>query len=283
MKRSYPRLSVIFALGAALGVLAFTGCNSLPGRAGDDPVLRPSQVLDFNTLFKENCSGCHGAEGRGGAAVSIGDPVYQALVDDATLRQVITNGRAGTLMPAFARSAGGTLTDQQVNVLVQGMRARWSNPSAFSGSALPPYTPSAPGDAARGASVYQTSCSACHGQGGRGGDKAGAIVDGSFLGLVTDQELRTMIIVGVRSAGMPDWRGHAPGPLSSQDISDLVAWLGAQRPQFPGQPYASQGFEENPTAQKVWGQPLGRPWPGQAPAIRVNLTNGPVGFSGGSQ
>jgi cytochrome c oxidase cbb3-type subunit III len=68
---------------------------------------------------------------------------------------------------------------------------------------------------------------------------AGSIVDGSFLGLVTDQELRTMIIVGVPSAGMPDWRSHAPGPLSSQDISDLVAWLGSQRPQFPGQPYAS--------------------------------------------
>ena len=50
-----------------------------------------------------------------------------------------------------------------------------------------------------------------------------------------------MIIVGVRAAGMPDWRGHAPGPLSPQQISDVVAWLASQRPQFPGQPYSSQG------------------------------------------
>jgi len=248
MNRRHSRSRVLWAAASITAALALTGCHSLPGRPDDDPVPRPSQVLDFNTLYKENCSGCHGAEGKGGAAVSLGDPVYQALVDDATLKQVITNGRAGTLMPAFARSAGGTLTDQQVDVLVHGMRIRWVNPSAGN---PPPYTPSGPGDAARGGSVYQTACSGCHGPDGRGTkDGAGSIVDGSFLGLVTDQELRTMIIVGVPSAGMPDWRRHAPGPLSSQDVSDLVAWLGARRPQFPGQPYASQGPEENPTAQK---------------------------------
>ena len=243
MRRSHTRSHAILAV-ATLGTLALAACKSLPGRPGDDPVPRPSQVLDFNTLFRENCSGCHGAEGKGGAAVSLGDPVYQALVDDATLRQVITNGRPGTLMPAFARSAGGTLTDQQIGVLVQGMRAHWANPSALGGNAPPPYTPSAPGDAARGASVYEASCAMCHGPGGRGGPLAGSIVDGSFLGLVTDQELRTMIIVGVPSTSMPDWRGHAPGPLSSQEISDVVAWLATHRPQFPGQPYASQAAKE---------------------------------------
>jgi cytochrome c oxidase cbb3-type subunit III len=223
-----------------LAVLILTGCASLPGRPGPGPeVIRPDEVLDFNTLYKQNCSGCHGTEGRGGAAVSIGDPVYQALVDDAALHQIITNGLPGTLMPAWGQSAGGTLTEQQVDALVHGMRAHWANPSAVGGEVPPPYTPSVPGDAAHGADVYQTFCAMCHGLGGRGGAVARSIVDGSFLGLVTDQELRTMIIVGVPGTAMPNWRSHVPRPMSSQEISDVVAWLAAQRPQFPGQPYAS--------------------------------------------
>ena len=237
MKQAYSRSHLLLTLAATVAVLSLTGCNSLPGRPGPDPVLRPSQVLDFNTLFRDNCSGCHGTDGKGGAAISLGDPVYQAFVDDATLRQVITNGRHGTLMPAFGRSAGGTLTDQQIDVLVHGMRAHWANPSALSNGAPPPYTPSAPGDATRGANVYQDFCAICHGPAGRGGGVAGSIVDGSFLGLVPDQELRTMIVVGVPGTAMPNWKNHVPGAMSSQEISDVVAWLGTQRPQFPGQPY----------------------------------------------
>ena len=103
-------LSLAFA--EILAVLALVGCNRLPGRPGPGPeVVRPDEVLDFNTLYKQNCSACHGAEGKGGAAVALADPVYLALVDDATFRQVTAKGVPGTPMPAFARSAGGTLTD----------------------------------------------------------------------------------------------------------------------------------------------------------------------------
>jgi len=38
------------------------------------------------------------------------------------------------------------------------------------------------------------------------------------------------MIVGRRDLGKPDWRANLPNhPLSPQDISDLVAWLAAQR------------------------------------------------------
>jgi cytochrome c oxidase cbb3-type subunit III len=236
-QRSRPKL--LFALALSVTALALAACSKLPGQPGDDPVLRPDQVLDFKTLYSENCSGCHGTEGKGGAAVAIGDPVYQALVDDATLHRVITNGLPGTLMPAWGQSAGGALTDQQIDVLVQGMRAHWANPRALNGAVPPSYTSSAPGDSAHGADVYQTFCVMCHGIAGRGGAVAKSIVDGSFLGLVPDQELRTTIIVGVPGTPMPNWQSHAARPMSSQEISDVVAWLASQRPQFPGQPYPS--------------------------------------------
>jgi len=239
MRHGYPCSHTVLFLAGLCCALVLAGCNRLPGQPGDDPPPRPEEVLDFNTLYSENCSGCHGTQGKGGAAISLGDPVYQALVDDATLQRIITNGLPGTLMTPFGQSAGGMLTDQQIDALIRGMRTRWSNPGALGGDNPPPYAASASGDPAQGAGVYQAACAMCHGPGGRGGPGVGSIVDGSFLGLVTDQELRTMIIVGVPGTGMPNWKGHAGGPLSSQEISDVVAWLGAQRPQFPGQPYGS--------------------------------------------
>ena len=222
-------------------ILALTACNNLPGRPGPGPeVIRPEELLDFNILYRQNCSGCHGAEGKGGAAVSLADPVYLALVDDATFRKVTANGVKGTAMPAFERSSGGTLTAQQIDVLVHEARARWAKP----GANPPSYAPASPGDAGRGAGVYQTFCASCHGPGGRGGEKAHSIVDGSYLALVSDQGLRTTVIVGVPSVlvdnkpGAPDWRNNVPGrAMTEQEVSDVVAWLVAQRPQFPGQPY----------------------------------------------
>src|SRR2546427_39955 len=90
----------------------------------------------------------------------------------------------------------------------------------------------------RGAAVYQTYCASCHGAGGRGGEKAGSIVDGSFLALVSNQSLRTMVIVGRPDLGVPDFRGNLPGrAMSSDEVSDVVAWLSAQRTQVAGRPY----------------------------------------------
>jgi hypothetical protein len=41
---------------------------------------------------------------------------------------------------------------------------------------------------------------------------------------------------------MPDWRGDgSSSPMTAEDVSDVVAWLLARRPQFPGQPYPIKG------------------------------------------
>jgi len=233
------------ALGVA--VLALAACENSPGKPGAGfEVMNPSDVADFNALFSQNCSGCHGAEGKGGAALALNDPVYLSIVDDATLRQVSTSGIRGTAMSAFARSAGGMLTDKQIEILVKGIRARWSKAGALEGATPPPYAAAA-GNAERGSAVYATYCASCHGPSGQGGAKGSSIVEGSFLALLTDQELRTLVIVGRPELGAPDWRNNVPGkPMAPQEISDVVAWLAAQRPKFPGQPY--------PSAQKSAGE-----------------------------
>src|ERR1700722_10883003 len=223
--------------------LATTACglrDSAPGRPrADSQVIPPAKVVDFSFLYARNCAGCHGANGKGGAAIGLADPVYLALADDATIRRVTADGVPGTAMPAFAQHSGGMLTDDQINVIIAGIRAHWAKPDALRGADPPPYRAPSPGDPRRGAGVYGIYCSSCHGADGRGG-RASSIVDGSYLGVVSDQDLRTTVIVGRPELGAPDWRDDVSGkPMTSEDVSDVVAWLAAQRPQFPGQPYST--------------------------------------------
>lgn len=223
-------------------VLALTAasCSISPAQSGPESI-RPDQVMNFDVLYRQNCSGCHGPNGSGGAAFPLADAVYLAIIDDATLRKVTAEGVPNSLMPAFARSAGGMLTDQQVDAIVQGIRQRWAKPGVLAGAAPPPYAASAPGDPQRGAQAYSTFCASCHGPDGKGTTKASSIVDGSYLGLVSNQELRTVVICGRPDLNAPDWRNDVPGrAMTNEEISDVAAWLAAKRPQFPGQPYPGQ-------------------------------------------
>jgi cytochrome c oxidase cbb3-type subunit III len=236
------------AIASALVMLTLAtcvACNRAPGRpAADSAIVRPDQIEDFNLLYSENCAGCHGVDGKGGAASALANPVFLAIADDGAIRQTTANGVSGTAMPAFAQSAGGMLTDKQIDAIVQGIRS-WAKPDALGDVTIPPYTAQAPGNQQRGADAYQTYCSSCHGPDGHGGTKAKSIVDGAYLALVSDQDLRTTVIAGRPEIGSPDWRGDVPGhPMSAREISDLVAWLSAQRPKVPGQPLATTSVDQ---------------------------------------
>lgn len=229
--------------GAAVIVCTLMGigaCDSLPGRptAADRP-LRPDQVVDFDQLYGNNCAGCHGADGKLAAARPLNDPVYLHVAGADRLRMITAQGVPNSLMPGFSTAEGGTLTDQQISIIVGGMLSRWGGGERLDEAALPPYTTPAPGDAQRGSAAYAAHCAGCHGTDGTGGKKGGSIVDGSYLALVSDQALRSTVICGRIDLGMPDWRGDVAGrPMNEQEISDVVAWLIAQRQQFPGQPYS---------------------------------------------
>jgi len=221
-------------------MLLLSACSSSPGRPSkDSEVPAPSEVVDFSTLYAENCAGCHGTDGRGGAAIALADPVYLALADESAMRKVIAHGVRGTSMPAFVQSAGGFLTDKQIDVITSQIRSRWSRPGILDATNPPSYAAKSSGDAQRGEVSYRTYCSSCHGPQGQGGPKGSAITNDSFLALVSDQGLRTITIVGRPELGAPDWRGNVPGkPMSDQEVSDIVAWLASHRVQSPGQPYS---------------------------------------------
>jgi cytochrome c oxidase cbb3-type subunit 3/ubiquinol-cytochrome c reductase cytochrome c subunit len=239
---------------ALLVPLALAGCN-LPGRPQPGPeVPRPEQVTSFDRLYSENCAGCHGANGQNGAATNLANPEYQALIDDATLRDIIAKGEKGALMPAFSTASGGELTDAQIDALVRGIRERWRKPNAFGSDTPPPYKAAHTGDPSKGQQVYTAACASCHGATAQKPGKDGSILDGSFLALMNEQTIRTTIIAGRPDVGQPDWRNHIQGhPLSDDEITNVTAWLLAQKPATPGQPYpTTQPAAEHPAeAQPV--------------------------------
>jgi len=217
---------------ALVTLLVLAGCDdNLPGKpTAASIVKRPRDILDPVVLYQENCSGCHGAEGKLGPAPPIGDPFYLSIVDDETLRNTISKGRPGTAMSAFAQSEGGTLTGKQVDAIVQGMRQRWGQ-SQPPQSGTPAYAAKIPGNAQHGMAVFTTFCASCHGAEGKGTQQVGSIVNPFYLSLISDQGLRTIVIIGRPDFNAPDFRNNVPGhPMSDQDITDVVAWLSAQRP-----------------------------------------------------
>ena len=84
---------LLFVFGTVgLSAIGLSGCSNAPGRPvpGETPVV-PSQISDFGALYQQNCAGCHGAEGKGGAAIALANPVYLAIADDTTLRHATTS------------------------------------------------------------------------------------------------------------------------------------------------------------------------------------------------
>jgi cytochrome c oxidase cbb3-type subunit III len=224
---SLDRRTVVVA--AVIAFTTLSACERLPGQPSPSArPERPSEVTNFGQLYSENCAGCHGADGHFGGALPLNNPAYLALVDDTSMRNAIANGITGTSMPAFAIDFGGMLTGEQITAIVNGIRSRWGA-QARPSDGTPPYQSSKVGDVAQGAKLFGDYCASCHGGGGSGG-MAGAIANPSFLALYNDQALRTLIIAGRPDLGHPGWRDYTHKlPLDAAQVSDIVAWLAAQR------------------------------------------------------
>jgi mono/diheme cytochrome c family protein len=212
------------SLPACLAVL-LVGCD----RATEKYTL-PDRVTEFPVLYRDNCAGCHGLNGRLGAARPLNDPLYLAVIGKDQMRDVIAKGVPGTAMPAFAQNGGGSLTDQQITILADQIEARWSRPQDYAGVTLPPYSADL-GDARAGEAVFKTQCSRCHGDNGTGGaGRGGSVIEPALLSLESNQSIRTTVIAGRADLGCPNWKSDSPGHvMTPQEISDVVAWLSGHR------------------------------------------------------
>jgi cytochrome c oxidase cbb3-type subunit 3/ubiquinol-cytochrome c reductase cytochrome c subunit len=235
---------------AAMFLLASAGCDHLPGKPGFRPeTMRPDQTVDFGVLYKSNCSACHGDRGLNGPALPMNNPVYLAWAGKQHMLPIVASGDSLKSMHAFAQSGGGMLTDQQVNIIVDGMIASWGKPGLLNGANSPGYNATTTPDLAAGKTAFQLHCASCHGADGTGAAAAGttskhsvtgSIVNPTYLSLISDQGLRDLVVSGFPAEGMPDWRGNGSGkPMTDKEVTDVVAWLASHRVQFPGQPFPS--------------------------------------------
>jgi len=242
----------------ALVLLLMNGCD-FPGRPrpADRPV-PANEVLDFGVLYGQNCAGCHGADGKLGPAPPLNDALFRAIVPQDDLASIVSNGRSKTLMPAFGKENGGTLTAAQIQVLVheikglpyRTMKKDNGDPAAIevvadSGGRVPKWGPplkppadvpsynhpsvnasssGSTGDIVKGAAVFVRACAVCHGDDGRGlaERKAtkNAINDPVFLALNSDQVLRRYAITGRSDFGMPGFAEARPDDLQFEALSN---------------------------------------------------------------
>lgn len=230
------RIAIVGLVCAAS--LCLSGCRNPTGNPSGkqqdtNEQRRPEQVLDFPTLYANNCAGCHGEHGHNGAAISLANPIYLRVAGVANIQHITANGVAGTMMPPFAKSAGGLLTDEQVGTIARGMVDAWGGPPAPGEAGTPSYAATREGDVRRGQSAFVARCASCHGADNK--QHTGSVVDPAYLSLISDQGLRSILIAGVPGQDMPDWHWYPMGALTDAEVTDIVTWLGSKRSPTPGQ------------------------------------------------
>lgn len=178
------------------------------------------------TLYTENCSACHGFEGKGGTGVPIGLPGFINQVDDLYLSNTIRLGRPGRVMPAF-----GHLSQEQNQAIVAYMRS-WTGVKAPRYSQVP-----INGDPQKGSVLFGKHCAGCHGANGEGGHGTGvtysrprelpviapALNNSGFLASASDALIKNTIRYGREGTPMPAFRHNKE--LKSADFNHLVSFL----------------------------------------------------------
>ena len=79
-------------------------------------------AAEGDAVFKARCTGCHGSDGKGKSAIGTPDfttAKIQSSISDADIIDTITNGRKGTIMPAWK----GKLTDEEIAAVAVYLRS----------------------------------------------------------------------------------------------------------------------------------------------------------------
>lgn len=85
---------------------------------------------------------------------------------------------------------------------------------------------------AAGAVLYRENCAACHGEQGQG-QVGPALNSKEFLGTTLDEVLFSLIRTGVPGTVMPAWGQAFGGPLTDEQVSQVVASIRAWEPTAP--------------------------------------------------
>jgi cytochrome c oxidase cbb3-type subunit III len=124
-----------------------------------------STLAEGRQILASNCAACHGIDGKGSErAPNIADGAHMRQLSNAQLEHIISNGIAGTGMPAFH-----SLSNSGIHELIAYLR---SLEGAENNAKLP-------GDPQKGEAIFfsQAGCSNCHMIAGKGGFIASDLTD----------------------------------------------------------------------------------------------------------
>ncbi len=86
-----------------------------------------------------------------------------------------------------------------------------------------------------GDGLFANNCAACHGRGATGGD-APTLNAKQFLTTTSDEQMRLLIAGGVSGTSMPAWSLDFGGPLTDEQIRQLITYLRSLQPNAPSVP-----------------------------------------------
>ncbi len=172
------------------------------------------RVYRGRSVYMEQCASCHGNEGEGGVGTALNNKDLLKNTLDSIFFSVVRSGVPSTQMPAWSVDYGGPLTDEDIRDVVAFIRAWEPTAPVIEPEVFVP-------DAARGALLYATTCSVCHGENGVGTEDAPAINDPARLASLDNTWYRGTISNGRPARGMPTW-GTVLNPNQIDDLLALV-------------------------------------------------------------
>lgn len=196
-----------------------------------DPKLQAYALQVGQSVFGDNCAGCHGAGGGGGAGYpSLRDDVWLWGGSLAEIQHTIQVGvrsdhpqaRGDKAMPAFGRDQMLDRTQiADLTEYVVALSRRRANAAA----------------AGRARQTYAEQCAACHGPGGTGDRAHGVpdLTDGEWLNGASREAISAQIFSG-RNGVMPAWETR----FSPETVKALAVYVhansaGDARPSTPPQ------------------------------------------------
>ncbi len=189
----------------------------------------PGQVEEGARLYADNCAVCHGEDGQGRVGATLAKD-WPSIRPDLRIKTTIENGITGSPMVAWSQAKGGPLSEEQIDALVAfiltwqtgGPQVIPPSPTFAPQQTYAPI-PNVEGDPNNGAALFSQNCAVCHGASGEG--RIGATLSKNFPSVRPDLRIETTIANGIAGSPMPAWSQAQGGPLSSDEINDLTAFI----------------------------------------------------------
>lgn len=174
-------------------------------------------------IYAKYCALCHGKDREGYAADFAPSLRSRTLMETTQsprssynyLHHAIAYGRSGTAMAPYAKTQGGPLNDDDIDLLMQ-----WFLELSGVKKPIEMSTKPVAGNVALGKTLYAKHCAACHGTKGEG-IRAPALGNPMLLATASDAFLRYTISEGRDSTPMPSFKDS----LSKLEINAVTAYI----------------------------------------------------------